>query len=82
MAFGLRTEQETLSAATNVGRSTRVRVLNSSSSTILMTLRDSDTNVIGSVTLGANQAIEIWKNPSDTLEGGADLLATGVTTGG
>jgi len=80
MAFGIRTEQEDLTAATNVGNSSRVRVHNSDTSAILMTLKDSEGTTLGSMTIGAGESVEVWKNPTETLEGGAALLVTGVTS--
>ena len=40
--------------------------------------KDSDGNVIGSFTLAGNESVFAEKNPTDTLEGGASILAAKV----
>lgn len=82
MAFGIRGTEEDLAAATNVSKSTRVRVYNSSSAAVLMTLADSEGATIGTMTLGGGHVVEIWKNPTETLAATADLLASPVTSNG
>lgn len=82
MAFKIRADEVNLAAATDVSKSTRVRVYNSGGSALLMTLDDSEGTKIGTVTIGAGQVVEIWKNGTETLEGGAALLACPVAAAG
>lgn len=67
-----------LTAASNVGLSTLVRVHNKSAGEILMTQKNAAAATIASVTVVAGEVIVIEKSPTDTLEGSADLLSVGV----
>jgi len=67
-----------LTTASNVGLSTLVRVHNTSAGEILMTQKNAAAATIASVTVVAGEVIVIEKSPTDTVEGGADLLSVGV----
>ena len=67
-----------LGAATNVGSATVVKILNNQGSADQVIRKDSDGNVIGSFTLAGNESVFAEKNPTDTLEGGASILAAKV----
>lgn len=67
-----------LTAASNVGLSTLVRVHNTSAGQLLVTQKNASAITIASVTLVAGEVIVIEKSPTDTLEGGADLMSVGV----
>jgi len=66
-----------LTAATNVGLASVVRVNNTGSAAEL-TRKDSSGNTIGTVTIAANEVIYLEKESSDTLEGGAAFKAVKV----
>ena len=70
MIIKLLATQTDLTAATDVGLATVVRVLNTGSAA-LVTRKDSGGTTIGTVTLNANEVAYLEKEPSDTLEGGA-----------
>jgi len=67
-----------LTSASNVGLSTLVRVHNTSAGQLLVTQKNASAITIASVTLVAGEVIVIEKSPTDTLEGGADLMSVGV----
>ena len=58
-----------LTAATNVGLATVVRVLNTGSAATV-TRKDSGGATIGTITIAANEIVYLEKEASDTLEGG------------
>ena len=66
-----------LTAATNVNLASVVRVNNTGSAAEL-TRKDSGGNLIGTVTIAANEVIYLEKESSDTLEGGAAFKAVKV----
>jgi hypothetical protein len=59
-----------LTAATDVDLASVVRVNNTGSAAVL-TRKNSDGDVVGTVTIAANEVIYLEKESSDTLEGGA-----------
>lgn len=69
MIIKLLATQTDLTAATDVGLATVVRILNTGSAA-LVTRKDSDANTIGTVTLAAGEVAYLEKEPTDTLEGG------------
>jgi hypothetical protein len=66
-----------LTAATDVGKATLVRVFNTGSAAVL-TQRSAEEDVVGTVTLNANEIIYLRKLPAETLEGGASFKVTKV----
>ena len=67
-----------LGSATNVGSATVVRLLNNQNSAAAVTRKDSGGTTIGSFTMAGNESAFVEKDPSDTLEGGASILAAKV----
>lgn len=67
-----------ISSATNISNARRVRVYNSHTADILITLKNQGGTTLGTVTLAAGGVIELLKAPTDTIEGGTSgqLLAT------
>ena len=70
--------QATLGSASNVGFAKLVRVLNNKASVQLITLKNAGGTTLATVTLAANEAVNIQKASSDTLTGAATSLATSV----
>ena len=70
-----------LTSATNVSNATVVRLVNNSASVDVVTRKTSGGTTIGSFTMTANSVEYVEKNPSDTLEGGATILAAKVAYG-
>ena len=66
-----------LATASNVGFATLVRVYNSTAADIGLTQKEGAT-VIGTITIPSKGIELIRKMPSETLEGGAALLAVSV----
>lgn len=69
--------ETTLTSATNVSTATVVRVLNTSTAAVV-TRKDSTGATIGSFTMAANEVAYVEKEPTDTLEGGAEFKAVKV----
>ena len=67
-----------LSSASNVGFAKLVRVHNNKSSVQIITHQDSGGQVLGTVTLAANEIAYIQKAPEDKLLGVATSLAVSV----
>ena len=67
-----------LSSASNVGFAKLVRVHNNKSSVQIITHQDSGGQVLGTVTLAANEVAYIQKAPTDQLLGVATSLAVSV----
>lgn len=67
-----------LSSASNVGFAKLVRVHNNKASVQLITHADKNGQVLGTVTLAANEVVHIQKAPEDTLLGVATSLAVSV----
>ena len=70
-----------LTSATNVSNATVVRLVNNSGSIDVVTRKTSGGTTIGSFTMTANSVEYVEKDPSDTLEGGATILAAKVAYG-
>lgn len=79
MALGIIGTEEALGSATNLSLTTRSRVYNSTTGDLTITRRDSEGTAIGTMTLAGGATVELWKDATDTLEGGAGLLASPVT---
>ena len=71
--------ETTLTAATNVGKATVVRLYNTGSAA-LVTLKNADATpvTLGTFTLADGEAVYVEKDPTDTLEGGADIKAVKI----
>ena len=67
-----------LSSASDVGFAKLVRVHNNKNSIQIITHTDSGGQVIGTVTLAANEVVYMQKAPSDKLLGVATSLAVSV----
>ena len=70
-----------LTSATNVSNATVVRLVNNSGSIDVVTRKTSGGTTIGSFTMTPNSVEYVEKDPSDTLEGGANILAAKVAYG-
>jgi|TARA_R110000764_G_scaffold185647_3_gene271036 hypothetical protein len=66
-----------LATASNVGFATLVRVYNSTAADIGLTQKEGAT-VIGTITIPSKGIEYIQKMPSQTLQGGAGLLAVSI----
>ena len=71
-------EETDLTSATTVGSATVVRLLNNQAVIDQVIRKDSDSNIIGSFTLAANEVAYVEKVASDTLEGGSNIKAAKV----
>lgn len=69
--------ETTLTAATNVGLASVVRILNTSTAATV-TRKNSAGDTIGTVTIAANEIAYLEKEPTDTLEGGAAFKAVKI----
>ena len=67
-----------LGSATNVGTATVVKLLNNQGSADQVIRKDSGGSVLGSFTMAGNESAFVEKDPTDTLEGGANILAAKV----
>ena len=67
-----------LSSASNVNTATVVRLFNNHSAALVITRKDSGGTTIGSFTMAGNESAFVEKDPSDTLEGGSNILAAKV----
>ncbi len=67
-----------LGSATNVGSATVVKLLNNQGSADQVIRKDSGGSVLGSFTMAGNESVFVEKDPTDTLEGGANILAAKV----
>ena len=72
------------STVSNIGLSRYVRLLNSSAvgTELLVTLKNVGTTTLGTFTVEGQQEVIIYKEPSDTLIGGAAVEAVGVAING
>ena len=72
------------STVSNIGLSRYVRLLNTSAvgTELLVTLKNVGTTTIGTFTVEGQQEVIIYKEPSDTLIGGAAVEAVGVAING
>ena len=77
MKIKLQGSQSDLTAATNLSFATLVRVYNSGAADLVLTQKEGAT-VIGTITIPSKGIELIRKMPSETLEGGAALLAVSV----
>ena len=77
MKIKLQGSQGNLATATNLGFATLVRVYNNTAADIVLTQKEAST-VIGTITIPSKGIELIQKMPSQTLEGGAGLLAVAV----
>jgi hypothetical protein len=71
-------EEKTLSVADDVDLARVVRLFNNSGNTVLITRRDEINNTIGSCTLDNNEIVILEKNPTDTIESSANVLASSI----
>jgi hypothetical protein len=71
-------EETNLASATTVDDAVLVRVYNSTSSGILMTMKDTGGTTKGSITIPPGEEYDVQKLGSDTLEGGAGLLVVKI----
>jgi|TARA_B110000914_G_C15396554_1_gene415063 DNA/RNA endonuclease YhcR with UshA esterase domain len=72
------------STVSNIGLSRYVRLLNTSAvgTELLVTLKNVGTTTLGTFTVEGQQEVIIYKEPSDTLIGGAAVEAVGVAING
>lgn len=77
MKIKLQGSQGNLATATNMGFATLVRVYNSGAGDLVLTQKEGAA-VIGTITIPSKGIELIKKMPSETLEGGAALLAVFV----
>ena len=72
------------STVSNIGLSRYVRLLNTSAvgTELLVTLKNVGTTTLGTFTVEGQQEVIIYKEPSDTLIGGAAIEAVGVAING
>jgi len=72
------------STVSNIGLSRYVRLLNTSAvaTELLVTLKNVGTTTIGTFSVEGQQEVIIYKEPSDTLIGGAAIEAVGVAING
>jgi len=72
------------STVSNIGLSRYVRLLNTSAvgTELLITLKNVGTTTLGTFTVEGQQEVIIYKEPSDTLIGGAAVEAVGVAING
>lgn len=75
MPLKILSEETNLSEPTTVDTASHVRLLNTGS-TVKITQKNSEGDTIASMTLLANQSVTVIKDYTDTLEGGANVLAT------
>jgi hypothetical protein len=67
-----------LESPTTVNDASNVRLFNNSSNVVLVTQKNSEGDVIGSISLGASERLTIRKDFTDTFEGGASVLAVKI----
>ena len=67
-----------LTSATNVSLATVVRLVNNNRSIDVVTRKNASGTTLGSCTLTADSVTFAEKDPTDTLEGGATILAAKV----
>ena len=72
------------STVSNIGLSRYVRLLNTSAvaTELLVTLKNVGTTTLGTFSVEGQQEVIIYKEPSDTLIGGAAIEAVGVAING
>ena len=72
------------SNVSNIGLSRYVRLLNTSTAEteLLVTLKNVGTTTLGTFSVEGQQEVIIYKEPSDTLIGGAAIEAVGVAING
>ena len=72
------------STVSNIGLSRYVRLLNTSAvaTELLVTLKNVGTTTLGTFSIEGQQEVIIYKEPSDTLIGGAAVEAVGVAING
>ena len=72
------------STVSNIGLSRYVRLLNTSAvgTELLVTLKNVGTTTLGTFSVEGQQEVIIYKEPSDTLIGGAAVEAVGVAING
>ena len=72
------------STVSNIGLSRYVRLLNTSAvgTELLVTLKNVGTTTLGTFTVEGQQEVIIYKEPSDTLIGGAAVEAVGIAING
>lgn len=83
MEYELKTQEVDLtSTQTDLSKSTRVRVYNSSGGDLKIQRRDSEGNVISNVTVKGGEIINLIKEPDDLIDSngtGSDVLAVGYS---
>jgi len=67
-----------LTSATNVSAAKLVRVHNVDAGSLLLTQKNAEAATIASATLTSGEVVYVEKSSTDTLEGGANLLAVAV----
>ena len=77
MKIRLQGSQGDLTAASNVGFATAVRVYNSGGTDLLLTQKEGAA-VVGTITIAKYTSEVIVKQPADTLEGGAALKVVSI----
>jgi hypothetical protein len=60
-------EEITLSAANDVATATVVRIYNNNAGAVLITRRDEDTNILGTMTTAPGEVLYLVKTATDTL---------------
>lgn len=70
-------QEDDLTSATNVGLKPLIRVHNTSTAAAV-TVKNAGGTIVADVTLVANEVMNIHKQPSDTLEGGAQFLVVPI----
>ena len=77
MKIKLLGSQGDLTAATDMGKATLVRVYNSTAADVVLTQKSGST-VLGTMTIPSKAVELISKSPTDTLEGGVGLKVVSV----
>lgn len=71
-------EEISLNTADTILSASRVRIYNNTGSDVLITRRDDANTVVGSLTLEGKEIAILEKNPTDTLEASAAVLASSI----
>ena len=71
-------EEISLNTADTILSASRVRIYNNTGSDVLITRRDDANTAIGSLTLEGKEIAILEKNPTDTLEASAAVLASSI----
>lgn len=71
-------QESNLTAANDVGGAKLVRVHNNTGADVKITQKTSGAVIVGDVTLTLGEVVYVEKSPTDTLEGGANVLVVAV----